>query len=143
MEDANCRQRPVPAGKSADAPRALSISNQTGFGLKIQLDLVIGSGRERPGSGTRTLRAVVLELMYRARPKFAPGTYVQPPDWLLDGVLASTASRDPSTLVEILYGVATTKKVTPLNNFFSSDRIFSTRLPGNFSALTHSHSSRF
>ena len=107
-----------PQANLPDTPRVALYFNQTGFGLKIQLDLVIGSDVSGPAVERELLRAVVLELMYRARPNLAPGTtYVQPPDWLLDGVLAFTASRDPSTLVEILYGVATTKKVTPLEQF--------------------------
>src|SRR5439155_12491519 len=42
-------------------------------------------------------------MIYRSQPDIAPGTpYVQPPDWLLDGVLALTPGRDRRPLVEAL-----------------------------------------
>ena len=47
--------------------------------------------------------SILLEMIYRNQPDIAPGTpYVQPPDWLLDGVLALTPGRDRRPLVEAL-----------------------------------------
>ena len=107
-----------PQANLPDAPRVALYFNQTGFGLKLQLDLMIEPDLSGPAVERELLRAVVLELMYRARPNLPPGTtYVQPPDWLLDGVLASTAGREPSAFVEILHGLATARKVTPLEQF--------------------------
>ena len=109
-----------PQANLPDAPRVALYFNQTGFGLKLQLDLVIGSDVSGPAVERELLRAVVLELMYRARPNLPPGTtFVQPPDWLLDGVLASSAGGDPSAFVEILQGLVTAHKVTPLEQFLS------------------------
>jgi len=49
------------------------------------------------------LRAILLEMIYRKQPDIAPGTVlVQPPDWLLDGVLALTPGRDREPLVQAL-----------------------------------------
>jgi hypothetical protein len=107
-----------PQANLPDAPRVALYFNQTGFGLKIQLDLMIEPDLSGPAVERELLRAVVLELMYRSRPKLPPGTtYVQPPAWLLDGVLASTAGRESSAFVEILHGLVTAHKVTPLEQF--------------------------
>ncbi|PYL73190.1 MAG: hypothetical protein DMF22_02245 [Verrucomicrobia bacterium] len=49
------------------------------------------------------LRAILLEMIYRSEPDVAPGTaFVEPPDWLLDGVLAIMPGRDRGPLVEAL-----------------------------------------
>ncbi|MEP6685444.1 MAG: hypothetical protein ABJB22_01595 [Verrucomicrobiota bacterium] len=109
-----------PQSNLPDVPRVALYFNQTGFGLKLQLDLVIGPDVSGPAVERELLRAVLLELMYRARPNLPPGTtFVQPPDWLLDGVLASTGNRDPSAFVEILQGLVAANKVMPLEQFLS------------------------
>jgi hypothetical protein len=84
-------------------PAALRFS-QTGFGLKLQLDLTIAQTLDASLMERELLRAVLLEMIYRKQQDIAPGTVlVQPPDWLLDGVLALTPGRDRSALVEVLY----------------------------------------
>lgn len=60
---------------------------QTGFGLKLQMDLVIDRGVSRPKIRRELLRALLLEMMYRGQPQLPPGSvYAAPPDWLLDGI---------------------------------------------------------
>lgn len=83
-------------------PAALRFS-QTGFGLKLQFDLTIGENIDATLVERELLRAVLLEMIYRSEPDLAPGTaFVEPPDWLLDGVLALTPGRDRGPLVEAL-----------------------------------------
>src|SRR5260370_16143603 len=83
-------------------PAALRFS-QTGFGLKLQFDLTIGKDIDAPLVERELLRAVLLEMIYRSEPDVAPGTaFVEPPDWLLDGVPALTPERDRGPLVEAL-----------------------------------------
>ncbi len=109
-----------PMANLPDVPRLALYFNQTGFGLKLQLDLVIGPDVSGPAVERELLRAVLLEVMYREKPNLPPGTtYVQPPDWLLDGVLASTAAQDPFAFVEILKALVATRKVMPLEQFLS------------------------
>jgi hypothetical protein len=61
------------------------------------------------------LRATLLEMIYRKQPNIAPGTvFVQPPDWLLDGVLALAPGRDRASLAEAL---SMADKVLPLQEF--------------------------
>jgi len=56
-----------------------------------------------------------LEMIYRSEPDVAPGTaFVEPPDWLLDGVLAITPGRDRGPLVEAL---SVSDKRTSLEEF--------------------------
>ena len=83
-------------------PAALRFS-QTGFGLKLQLDLTVARDVDGSLVERALLRAILLEMVYRNQPDIAPGTpYVQPPDWLLDGMLALTPGRDRGPLVEVL-----------------------------------------
>ena len=83
-------------------PAALRFS-QTGFGLKLQLDLTITQNLDASLIERELLRAILLEMIYRSKPDIAPGTvFVEPPDWLLDGVLALTPGRDRGPLVEAL-----------------------------------------
>jgi hypothetical protein len=96
------------------APSALRFS-QTGFGLKLQLDLTLAANLDRAVIERELLRAILLEMIYRKEPELAPGTsYVEPPDWLLDGVLALAPGRDRAPLIEAL---AVSKKITPLEEF--------------------------
>ena len=72
-----------------ELPRLTVDLSQTGSGLKLQLDLVIDSEVSRPEIRRELLRALLLEMMYRAQPDLPAGTaYPSPPDWLLDGVPA-------------------------------------------------------
>lgn len=63
--------------------------SQTGAGLKLQLDLVVGRDVRALEMRREILRAILLERIYRNQTDIAPGSaYVSPPDWLLDGLLA-------------------------------------------------------
>jgi hypothetical protein len=69
-------------------PVALNFS-QTGAGLKIQLDLLIDRGWDPAILRREVLRALLLEMSYRAFPSLPAGEiYNPPPDWLVDGILA-------------------------------------------------------
>ena len=95
-------------------PAALRFS-QTGFGLKLQVDLTIGRDLDGSRVERELLRAIVLEMIYRRQPNIAAGTpFVSPPDWLLDGVLALTPGRDRAPLLETLLLSA---KIMPLEQF--------------------------
>jgi hypothetical protein len=77
--------------------------SQTGFGLKLQLDLTLAQDLDGSLVKRELLRAILLEMIYRKEPDIAPDTlFVDPPDWLLDGVLALTPGRDRGPLIEAL-----------------------------------------
>jgi len=98
-----------------EIPSAELHFSQTGFGPKLQLDLTVSQDLDASLMERELLRAILLEMIYRKQPNIAPGTVlVQPPDWLLDGVLALTTGRDRGSLVEAL---STADKTLPLEEF--------------------------
>lgn len=83
-------------------PAELRLS-QTGSGMKLQLDLMIAQNLNASLIERELLRTILLEMIYRKDSNIAPGVaFVEPPDWLLDGVLALTPGRDRAQLVEAL-----------------------------------------
>jgi hypothetical protein len=83
-------------------PAELRLS-QTGSGMKLQLDLMIAQNLNASLIEREFLRTILLEMIYRKDSNIAPGVaFVEPPDWLLDGVLALTPGRDRAQLVEAL-----------------------------------------
>ena len=88
---------------------------QTGFGLKLQLNLTLSEKLDTSLIERELLRAILLEMVYRKESHVAAGTvFVEPPDWLLDGVLALGPGRDCAYLVEAL---TTANKTVPLDTF--------------------------
>jgi hypothetical protein len=89
--------------------------SQTGFGIKLQLDLTISKNVDVPLVERELLRAILLEMMYREHAHVTAGAVlVEPPDWLIDGALALTPGRDRGPLIE---AVANTEKSLPLEKF--------------------------
>src|SRR2546426_8843272 len=89
--------------------------SQTGFGLKLQLDLTISKNLDASLMERELLRAILLEMIYRKESHVAAGSiFVEPPDWLIDGVLALAPGRDRGQLVEAL---TTADKTKPLETF--------------------------
>jgi hypothetical protein len=95
-------------------PTNLRVS-QTGFGVKLQLDLAIGQNLDGSLVARQLLRVILFEMIYRAEGDLAPGaTLVEPPDWLVEGVLALTPGRERETPVE---GLSTADKGKSLEEF--------------------------
>jgi hypothetical protein len=77
-----------PQANAPEVPPVLLNFSQTGAGLKIQLDLLVDRDFQPAVLQREVLRALLLELSYRALPSLPAGTpYVAPPDWLVDGIL--------------------------------------------------------
>ena len=77
--------------------------SQTGFGLKLQLDVTFSQDLDVSLVERELLRAILLEMIYRKRPQLAAGTtFIEPPDWLIDGTLALAPGHDRGQLVEAL-----------------------------------------
>jgi hypothetical protein len=94
--------QPAQANLPEIPPVELRLS-QTGSGMKLQLDLTIVQNLDASLMERELLGVVLLEMIYRTKSDIAPGvTFVEPPDWLLDGVLALTPGRDRAPLVEAL-----------------------------------------
>ncbi|HWX16764.1 MAG TPA: hypothetical protein VNY07_09275 [Chthoniobacterales bacterium] len=111
----------LPQANLPKIPAAGLRFSQTGFGLKLQLDLTIARDVDGSLVERALLQAILLEMIYRNQPDIAAGTrYVQPPDWLLDGALALTPGRDRGPLVEALL---LPDKIIPLEELLRGGRI--------------------
>lgn len=96
---------------------ALSVS-QTGFGLKLQLDLTIDFEISRPEVRRELLRALLLEMMYRGESNIPAGkAYTSPPDWLLDGVPARQSDLPLGKITKILAVPVAAGTALPLEKF--------------------------
>src|SRR5881394_3880690 len=77
--------------------------SQTGFGIKLQLDLTISKSVDVSVVERELLRGILLEMIYRKQPHITAGAMlVEPPDWLIDGVLALAPRRDRGPLIEAI-----------------------------------------
>ena len=91
---------------------------QTGFGLKLQLDLVIGRAVNPPEIRRELLRALLLEMMYRGESQIPAGaTYVSPPGWLLDGIPSEQSQLERERVAAVLFSSAISGNVWPLHKF--------------------------
>src|SRR5437764_350472 len=89
--------------------------SQTGFGIKLQLDLTISKNVDVSVVERELLHAILLELIYRKQPHIIAGAVlIEPPDWLIDGALALSPGRDRGPLIE---AVGNTEKPLPLEKF--------------------------
>jgi len=90
--------------------------SQTGFGLKLQLDLTISKNLNSSLVERELLRAILLEMIYRKESHIAAGSvFVEPPDWLVEGVLALVPGSDRGQLIGAL---TTADKTESLETFF-------------------------
>lgn len=104
----------LPQADRPELPSTRLHISQTGFGLKLQLELLINGDITPAALERELLRAVFLEIMYRNEPNTPAGSaYVEPPDWLLEGTLA-LAEEDSSTVGGVLSTVTSTGNVLPL-----------------------------
>lgn len=76
-----------PQANLPEIPRTGLALAQTGFGLKVQLNLKITPDLTESKIRRELLRSILLEMMYRHAPGLAPGArYLAPPEWLLIGI---------------------------------------------------------
>jgi hypothetical protein len=109
-----------PRANLPEVPRLSVDLGQTGFGLRLQLDLVIDSGVGRPEIRRELLRALVLEMIYRNQPNIPAGAaYVSPPDWFLEGVPAQQSDLPLDRISAILAMPVAAKTVLPLEKFLA------------------------
>lgn len=111
----------TPQANLPEVPPAELRFSQTGFGLKLQLDLAIATNVDASFVERELLRAILLEMIYRRKSDLPAGAaYVQPPDWVLDGVSALAPGRDRSELIDAL---AMITKTVSLHEFLQSQSI--------------------
>ena len=89
--------------------------SQTGFGLKLQIDLTISKNIDASLVKREVLRAILLEMVYRKESHIAAGSlFVEPPDWLVEGVLALAPGSDRGQLIG---AITTADKTESLETF--------------------------
>jgi hypothetical protein len=107
-----------PQANVPERPRAAFSLAQTGFGLKLQLDLTIAPEVSQPKVRRELLRALLLEMMYRRETNLPAGTaYVPPPDWLLDGIPPTQPEFERGRLIGVLRAPVTAGKILSLKEF--------------------------
>ena len=112
-----------PQANFPDAPVPQLDFSQSGYGLKLQLNLLVSDKMQGSEVQRQLLRAILIELMYRDRGNIAAGTpYVAPPDWLVDGVLELQPGRDSGENAKLLRMVLNRKKVAPLDDLVRQRR---------------------
>src|SRR6266481_63843 len=89
--------------------------SQTGFGIKLQLDLTISKNVDVSLVERELLRTILLEMIYRNQSHITAGALlVEPPDWLIDGALALAPGRERGPWIE---AVSNTEKPLQLEKF--------------------------
>ncbi len=112
-----------PRANFPDAPVAQLDFSQLGYGLKLQLNLLLTSDMKGRPVQRELLRAILVEMMYRNRAHIAAGTpYVTPPDWLVEGVLALEPGRDSDDDAKLLRTIVASKTIAPLEEIVSQKR---------------------
>ena len=92
--------------------------SQTGFGLKLQLDLTIGADLDAPAIQRGLLRVILIEMMYRRQPNLPAGSaYVGPPEWLIDGILARGSQLAPAEFGAPFRNLVAAHKIISLQDF--------------------------
>lgn len=101
-----------------EAPPAALRFSQTGDGLKLQLDLTIGTDFDAVAVQREIFRALILEFAYRENPDVAPGTaFAEPPAWLADGLVELGGEPQTSSRDEAFSALANSKRLMPLPVF--------------------------
>jgi hypothetical protein len=104
-----------PQANLPDLPAARLEFSQLGYGLKLQLNLLVTRNIQGRRVQEELLRAILVEMMYRKRGNISPGTpYATPPDWLVIGVLETEAGRSSDKDAELLQSVMAANRIAPL-----------------------------
>jgi hypothetical protein len=122
-----------PQANLPETPRAALNFAQTGFGLKLQLDLTIDLDASQAEIRRELLRAIVLEMMYRRETSLPAGTaYLPPPTWLLDGIPPRQSDFDWGKLIDVLRAPVTAHKIPPLREFLRPQELSDLDAPSRF-----------
>jgi hypothetical protein len=108
----------LPQANVPEVPLSSLHVSQTGFGLKIQLDLMVAEKIDPQRVQGDILRALFVELIYRKHPQVAAGSeYAQAPPWLIEGVLARLSPTQERSVIDLLKSALESDKVVSLPEF--------------------------
>ncbi len=113
----------LPQANYPDAlPARLEVS-QLGYGLKLQLNLLVTREIRARETQRQLLRAILIEMIYRDRENLPAGaSYVSPPDWLLDGILRLQPGQDQDETAQLLETVVSANRIAPLEDVVRQKR---------------------
>jgi hypothetical protein len=112
-----------PQANLPDLPAARLDLSQLGYGLKLQLNLLVTSGIRGRTVQEELLRAILVEMMYRERGNIAAGMpYATPPDWLVAGLLASQAGRSLAEDAKLLQSIVSGNRIASLTEIVRQRR---------------------
>ena len=112
-----------PQANFPDAPPTRLEVSQLGYGLKLQLNLVLTRVLQGCEVERELLGAILVEMIYRGRENIAPGTaYVAPPDWFLDGMLALRPGEDRGENIQLLESLFAASRIARLEEVVRQER---------------------
>ena len=108
-----------PQANVPDIPATAFRFSQTGSGLKIQLDLTVTTDFQPVALRRQLVRLVLLEMAYRNSADLPAGSYyVEPPDWLVEGILAADPHQDRAAMLAAVAPLVTNDATVSLDQFF-------------------------
>lgn len=117
--------RRPPAGLPGEVPPSRLTLGQTGAGLKIQLELLLGESSRGVHLREELVRALLLEIAYRNAPDLPAGrAFRLPPPWLVEGCGAWLEARadDIGPVKDTLFAaLAAPRAALPVADFLSKD----------------------
>jgi hypothetical protein len=112
---------PQPGLPDSRPPVQLSLA-QTGVGLKIELDLLMGDVARNTRIQDELVRALLLELAYRDHPSLPAGKgYTAPPPWLVAGLSAYLSNEADGVSAHLLGALLPTTRGLPIDEFLGKD----------------------
>ena len=112
---------PQPGLPDGRPPVQLTLG-QTGAGLKIELDLLIGDVARNTRIQDELVRALLLEIAYRDHPSLPAGRgYTAPPPWLVAGLSAYLTNEQDGVSAHLLSALLPTTEALPIDEFLGKD----------------------
>jgi hypothetical protein len=107
-----------------EIPAAEFRFSQTEVGLKLQLDLAISPELRPAAIECELARVILLEMIYRNQTGVVSGNvYVDPPNWLVNGLLAASAlNPDRVSLVSLVSALSAPQRIISLHEFLEQRR---------------------
>ncbi len=97
--------------------------SQTGWGLKLQLNLLVTTELNGREVQRELLRAILIQMIYRQRIGLLVGSrYTVPPDWLVDGILQLAPGYDTDEGAQLLETMVATDKIARVEEIVKQRR---------------------
>jgi hypothetical protein len=108
----------LPQANTPETPLSRLHVSQTGFGLKIQLDLMVGDKVDAQGVQADILRALFVEMIYRHHSQVPAGSeYAQAPAWLVEGAMGRISPTQERSVIDLLKSALESNTLVALPEF--------------------------